>query len=164
GDRAAEIDRLNSALVTKDWEVNERDETVRRLTTDLAEQRSAVATSTQRFLTLEAALAERQGQLASLRQTSWFKLGQAWDEERRPLTRIAKVTYHFMRGITPETWKRPACPIVARLKQRYGKAGKLGSMPALRPPVGREGTRSKRPRVLHVIANFMLGGSSRLVV
>jgi len=125
-------------------------------------QRLALVESTNRAHVLAAGLTDKERELASWRQTSWYKLGQAWDEEGWSLSRMGTITYHLLRGVTPETLKRPVRPLVARLKRRYQRHRPADKTP---PPtiMPRDDPRSGRPRVLHVIANFMLGGSSRLV-
>ena len=162
-ERAAEIDRLRATVAEKDRVASEHRETIRQLSTGMEEQGRAVAELTKQHRRLEAGLTEKERELASVRQTSWYKLGQAWDEEGLTTRKVGRVTYHFMRGVTPEWWKRPVRPLVARLKRRYQPRGETVSVTAPQL-LAHQQTRPHRPRVLHVIGNFMLGGSSRLAV
>jgi len=162
-ERATEIDRLRGAVAERTRVESEHRETIRLLSIGMEEQLRAAAELTKQHHMLAAGMTEKERELASLRQSSWYKLGQAWDKEGLTLGKVGSVTYHLMQGVTPESWKRPVRPLVARLKRRYQLRDATPQVTALLPLVNPE-TRPPRPRVLHVIANFMLGGSSRLVV
>ena len=163
-EQVAEIRRLHVDVAEKARVASEHRETILQLSTGMEEQRQAVAELTKKYEVLEAGLTERERELASLRQTSWYKLGQAWNQEGWSINKIGRVTYHFMRGVTPETLKRPVRPLVARVKRSYQGHRSPAAKTAERIVKPHEDGRARRPRVLHVIGNFMLGGSSRLVV
>ena len=158
-----EIRRLRDAVEEQERVAADHGKRIHHLMTEMDEQRRALTKSMNKTDVLEAALADRERELAAWRQTSWYKLGQAWDQQGWSVNKIGKVTYHLMRGVTPETLKQPVRPLVGRLKRRMqGRGPAAMPVPQLVKPD--DDARARRPRALHVIANFMLGGSSRLVV
>ena len=72
--------------------------------------------------------------------------------------------YRFGIRTLPAPVRRTLAPIARRFRDKAGHAASLQS--AFKPYVLRKpkAVDSDRPRVLHAIANFMTGGSSRLVV
>jgi glycosyltransferase involved in cell wall biosynthesis len=161
--RSGEIQRLNAALGERDRIANEHRARIQRLEAEVDADQRAIAQSISRVETLQASLTDKERELASWRQTSWYKLGQAWQESGWSAYKFGRVSYHLMRGVTPESLKRPVRPIVARVKRRLQQS-RHPATASVTPPVEGVASAVARPRVLHVIGNFMLGGSSRLVV
>ena len=161
-ERAAEIHRINDVLASREAALGA---TIQHLATRLQEQEKATFDLGNRNLALEGALTEAQREFAKWQRTSWYKLAQALSREGFSADKAARVSYHLLQGITPEILKRPARPVVARLKQGLQRRADTASHPAPQVVVGLQpAVPTQRVRVLHVIANFMLGGSSRLVV
>ena len=102
-------------------------------------------------------------ELANIKRSNWHQLGEALCEKGWTLDRLAKVAYHFTACITPQSWKPALDPWVERQKRRYQRHTNPAAGVAPQPVRARGEGAPGRPRVLHVIANFMLGGSSRLV-
>ncbi|MDR5804193.1 glycosyltransferase [Caballeronia sp. LZ001] len=113
----------------------------------------------------------------ALARTKWFRLRDALT--RRPLSarQFARAAYLIGAMSTPRLAKRPLSRFVSQARALISPPPDpvVPQLPAV--PVARRGSSAnsyivrqnkpdlaQRPRVLHVIANFMTGGSSKLVV
>jgi len=100
-------------------------------------------------------------ELETLRKTKWFRLRDAMMTRPITLRAIFKAAYLVASIVTPRALRG----VVRRhMPDPSGLAASGASQ--VEPYVVRQApvTGSRRPRVVHVIANFMTGGSSRLVV
>ena len=92
------------------------------------------------------------------------RLLDALTREKWSLMQIAKIGYLTSASVVPDILKWPLRPLakVARRQFRRLKANRGNSKPyRIRSPIPALG---RRPRILHAIGNFSMGGSSRLVV
>ena len=182
--QAAEIHRLHDALAAKDQAVAQQAAEIHRLHDALAAKDQAVAQQAAEIHrlkesqnTYEAALAEKENlidiqneyiqrkesELAHIKNTNWHKLGVALHQERMSIIKFAKVIYYFSGCITPVKWKPAFHPLVSSIRKHFDALTSSTSnvTPQLiSPPTD---IKAKRRRVLHIIGNFMLGGSSRLI-
>ena len=146
--------QLNETLANKAQAIAELERVLRQSAINEAEQAAELSR-------LEHALAEKERQLVALRQGNWHKLGLAITQKNAGLKKLLTVPYYLGACLMPHRFKPSLYPLVARLK-RLGARPHAPAIPEISAPLRQEA--STKPRVLHVIANFMLGGSSRLVV
>lgn len=159
--QAADVERLNDLVVAKDEALAAQAEELRRLGDALGSAHTALAGS-------QSAMQQASSELAALRMTKWFRLRDALIREPWSASKFARVGYLLGAMATPRAIRSKLGPTVVGMKQRlragYGRIspGNDGAAAyAVRPPKHVE---TQRFRVVHVIANFMTGGSSRLVV
>lgn len=145
----AEILRLNQAMAAAEQTAQLQANEIQRLTASSAN--------------LNHALIAKERELADIRQGNWYKLGETL-HQKLSLKKLAKLAYYSAACLTPSSLKPALKPLAAKLKRRYQQQANPAA--AVKPHVVRQRPQRQpgRPRVLHVIANFMLGGSSRLVV
>jgi glycosyltransferase involved in cell wall biosynthesis/ubiquinone/menaquinone biosynthesis C-methylase UbiE len=190
-EQSAEIHRTFSVIAEKDAALIIHAAEVARLREMLeSSERSAAAHAAENRRTneqLRAAHAEGDrlgGELAAIRGSKWHTLGEAL--RRKPLDAAAlREVARLSSGMIRKRWRSRAVPlsvppaaepaaVPATAAARSApppfdanEAAPIGtSLPALQPyvirlPVPRN---APRPRILHALANFMTGGSSRLVV
>ena len=76
---------------------------------------------------------------------------------------IVKALYRAGAHLVPQRLKPLLMPVANTMRHFFEPAAAIASVPT--PPLPELATsQPRRPRVLHVIGNFMLGGSSRLVM
>lgn len=126
-----------------------------------AKERELAATSGALTATSEALLGKER-ELAAIRDGNWYRLGEALRQKGLSLGRLGRIAYYLLACLAPLRWK----PALRRAATRLREAGRRHAGPDLPPQPLRPAApaRSGRTRILHVIANFKLGGSSRLVV
>ena len=105
-----------------------------------------------------------------IRQSKWHRLGEALKSRSVAPINIARIAYLIAGLITPKVLRQKISPLVAKWRGRRLK-GAVQSV--LEQPTVDENAYVVRkplpaiknpPRIVHVIANFCTGGSSRLVV
>ena len=114
-----------------------------------------------------AEISKKNKEILRIRQSKWFRLGNAL--KMRPTPRnIARIAYLFVCLIVPEKVRNLVAPIVLRFRQRQLSSPQVSieemvknGAYLVKPP---SKVAPDRKCVIHVIANFMTGGSSRLVV
>ena len=148
-------------LVTKDAESVLRETAL----ADLATDRHRLATALEEQV---SACRQLESDLILLRHTKWFRLRHAMITKPRTWRTYVRVAYLLGALATPAGVKRWAGPFIQARKQLFlasGGAGASRGQPsnayAVRHPMSMA---AQRPIVVHVIANFMTGGSSRLVI
>ena len=148
-------------LVTKDAESVLRETAL----ADLATDRQRLATTLREQV---SACRQLESDLILLRQSKWFRLRHAMITKPRTWRTCLRVAYLLGALATPSGVKRWAGPFIHARKQRLlasgGASASLGQPSnayVVRQP---KSTAAQRPIVVHVIANFMTGGSSRLVI
>lgn len=156
------IEDLRTRLQNAECIAAEKDTEIRRLRGVLSEKDRAVQTQVDEIRRHQQALAARERELAEVRQGSWHKLGEALRQKGMSLERVAKISYYSASCFTPQSWKPALQPFSLRVRRLY--EGRANPVSHGAPRVVRRHGAPSRRRVLHVIANFMLGGSSRLVV
>jgi glycosyltransferase involved in cell wall biosynthesis/2-polyprenyl-3-methyl-5-hydroxy-6-metoxy-1,4-benzoquinol methylase len=124
----------------------------------------------------EAELAALRAQLAAIEQTKWQRLYRTLGTRPFGVREFAKSCYLGVAMLVPRSLRRRFGPLAGQAKRMFAPPeseaipqlpNKLATSEPKRaayivrqekPPLAR------RPRVLHVLANFMTGGSSQLVV
>ncbi len=159
--QADDIHRLNLVVMGKERGLQGQADEIRKQADEIRKQTEDIRKLTASIGELNAGLIERERELANMKLSNWHQLGEALCEKGWTLDRLAKVAYHFTACITPQRWKPALQPWVERQKRRYQRRTAAGVAP--QPVRGHGEVAPGKPRVLHVIANFMLGGSSRLV-
>lgn len=102
--------------------------------------------------------------LAENKIFKWARLRNVWNYEEFSLNKLSKIAYILLQSCIPDIvkwWFRP----VSRPFLRCWRAPQTLTNLSRRPYTARIAPLSRQPkRILHVIANFMAGGSSQLVV
>lgn len=162
--RQAEIQRISALVASKDNVLHQQAETIRQSDARAGTQERMLSELNEQHRLLITRTEERERELASLRNTVWHKLGAALYDEKFSARKWARVLYYSGACLTPERLKPMLKPLALGLRgrQRERDATPLHAPPAI--PRRDSAGSQPRPRVLHVIANFMLGGSSRLVM
>lgn len=114
--------------------------------------------------TKEGELNSRNQEIALLKQSKLYRLGNTLAHEPISLRKLVKVVYLLGAIGTPSPVKRRLEPIIGALRKRFSSAPP--SLPGFAPYQVKQlyPQRRRRPHVVHALANFMTGGSSRLVV
>lgn len=105
-----------------------------------------------------------EAELAAWKQTRFHRLWEVWSSGGATAGKCATTLYFLAAWAAPEWLKRPLRPFIqglGRRSHRVEEAGAGVSPYRVRIPAPRV---LSRPRVVHAIANFLVGGSSRLVV
>lgn len=159
--QAADVERLNDLVVAKDEALAAQADELLRLGAALGNAHTALAGS-------QSAMQQLSSELTALRMTKWFRLRDALIREPWSVSKFARAGYLLGAMATPRAIRSRLGPTVVGMKQRlsagYGpsSSGNEGAAAyAVRRPKRLD---AQRFRVVHVIANFMTGGSSRLVV
>ncbi|WP_075111718.1 glycosyltransferase [Noviherbaspirillum massiliense] len=109
-----------------------------------------------------------ENELDAIKRTKWFRLRDAVIHQPWGLRKLAGITYLFVSMIAPSFVRAALSPLVGYVRSCWTKFRYLprSASSENNPYVVRQPTSISfnRPRVIHVIANFMLGGSSRLVI
>jgi glycosyltransferase involved in cell wall biosynthesis len=174
--QAQEAERLKS-------DIKERNEIGERLTADLAESHSTVSA-------IKAELSSLANEIGALKQTRVFRLRHTLLYQPMSVRKVAQTAYLLAGLVTPGHVRRFAQPAIAKFRSLINRLPTpmrpLVPVPAdgIDPPFETPDVESpasmasantayvvkhvsalpNAPRVVHVIANFMTGGSSRLVV
>ncbi|BAO87202.1 glycosyltransferase [Caballeronia cordobensis] len=125
----------------------------------------------------DAESAQLREAFAALRQSKWFRLRDALTQRPMSGRQMARAGYLIGAMATPAVLKRPLSRVVSQVRALVSPPPAPPAPRLPKAPVAPKGeganayiVRQKkpdlaeRPRVLHVIANFMTGGSSKLVV
>jgi len=183
-----EFEALNNLLIMQGERIRELEQKVHLERTNHVAEIAARSDHAMRFevqfLQASADQQRAHGELAreyaardALARTKWFRLRDALT--RRPLSarQLARATYLVGAMAAPRFVKRPLSRLVSQARALVSPPA--DPLPPQLPttPVARRGNSAnsyivrqqkpdlaQRPRVLHVIANFMTGGSSKLVV
>lgn len=158
-------------IVEHDRDLAHRDEAVVALEAapvqryeDVARQREQMRVTQARIDQRTAEKDEWARQYAALENTRFVRLARILHGNSGSRSPIVEAAYLVAGGLIPGHLKTRLAPLAAKLRGAFSVASieVSGFVPyAVKSPVR---MRAGRPRVLHVIANFMTGGSSRLVV
>lgn len=179
-----ELARLTSLSLQKDEQLATRSADIRHLQYTIREREQQIDASATEVVRISSALIAAKthleaanNELQALRRTKWFRLRQALVSDSLSLGKVARVAYLVAALVTPGFVRRALAPAVRRAKSAVQRAlGRLNSGGAGEPTMTGAGTSgayvvrhptpvaANRRKVVHVIANFMTGGSSRLVV
>lgn len=100
--------------------------------------------------------------LAENKIFKWARLRNIWNDEKFSLNKLAKIAYILFQSFTPDVVKWFFWPIYRPFLQHLRTLRKPTSPYPYKTHIA---PLSRQPkRILHVIANFMAGGSSQLVV
>lgn len=173
--------KLDEVVAAKDTEAARQAQEIVRLNEMVEAKNSAITLKTQEIGHLNEEISSLNGLIQAkdielqlkkrailrIHQSKWFRLGNAL--KMRPTPRnFVRIAYLCVGLMTPKKIRGMAAPIVLKRRQRQAVVSQVSieklvengaylvKSPATVAPV--------RQRVVHVIANFMTGGSSRLVV
>jgi glycosyltransferase involved in cell wall biosynthesis/2-polyprenyl-3-methyl-5-hydroxy-6-metoxy-1,4-benzoquinol methylase len=126
---------------------------------------------------LHSELARVYAEQGALRNTKWFRLRAALTARPRSARQLARAAYLMGAMVTPGFARRSFAPAISQARALLEKpvepaVPQLPGAPVVKQGQGatsyivrqRKPDLAHRPRVMHVIANFMTGGSSKLVV
>lgn len=165
------IDRFNNELSQKYSTINQlnselaqKDSAIDKLNADLAQKDSLISH-------LNSEHSQKEQKLEHFSRSRLHRLSQAFATQPTDLKKCLRLVYLAGSLITPLPVRRFLAPTVNNLKRIYRgtpvllEANTDANISADTYIVKQPSpVRNNRPRVLHVIANFMTGGSSRLVV
>ncbi len=133
----------------------------RQIEADLEDARQSTTSA-------RAAILQAHTDMVLLRRTKWFRLRHAMITKPRTWRTYVRIAYLIFALVTPAIVKLRVGPFFYKLKQRFlafGRAGLPGGQPSNAYEVCQpRSLAARRPLIVHVIANFMTGGSSRLVI
>ncbi|MCL5230526.1 glycosyltransferase [Pseudomonas nunensis] len=179
------LDQLNSELAQKDSaieylnsEIAQKDSTIDYLNAEHSQKDSAIDKLNTEFAQkdllinhLNSEHSQKEQKLEHFSRSRLHRLSQAFATQPTDLKKCLRLVYLAGSLITPLPVRRFLAPTVNNLKRIYRgtpvllEANTDANISAdtyiVKQPTS---VRNNRPRVLHVIANFMTGGSSRLVV
>ncbi|WGT34102.1 glycosyltransferase [Pseudomonas atacamensis] len=122
---------------------------------------------------LNAEVAHREQRLQTIGRSRLFRLSQAFAAQPNDLKKYLRIAYTLASLVTPAPARRLLSPTVSAVKKSLrGQPPAIVSNTDATADISEDtyivkqpaSVNAVRPRVLHVIANFMTGGSSRLVV
>lgn len=150
------IARLQGELEEKRIAFLEQERNIAALRGELETQRGALVRQEQTISALRA-------EIAAWKQTRFHLLWEIWSSDRTRAGKYATTLHVLAAWAAPEGLKRPLRPLIGRLRRaRQNEGAETGPAPyRVRMPAPES---PHRPRIVHAIANFLLGGSSRLVV
>ena len=146
------------------------DQEISRLNQVTIEQTATIGQMEEAAWLKESELRKIENELLQLRQSKWHRLGTAL--RLQPVTLLSLQTIvHLMISMAMPAWMRNTLrPLFAKARQKHfpnpsalatGHTTYFGEAHAVLQPTS---VTESRPRIVHVIANFCVGGSSRLVV
>jgi glycosyltransferase involved in cell wall biosynthesis/ubiquinone/menaquinone biosynthesis C-methylase UbiE len=162
-EQAAQIHALHAVVSEKVQALSEQGSEIERLNEARRTSDAALVAAEQLLAELRAAHARTELELAAIRGSRWNVLGeQLRQRPLRPahLMRVARLGREMVsRRLRRLPASAPASVVAQRADRAPAEALPAPYVIRLPQPVVAD-----RPRVLHAIANFMTGGSSRLVV
>ena len=170
--QGAELQRVHGAVEQKDALLMAQISEVNRLRSEVAECASRLALAQRLHREAETARARNASELAAIQTSNWHQLGNALrqrplkDVELQRIVRLGgkMLWMRLQPSRAPRTHVTQAVPVRARGRVSPDSGNPTVSAHApyiVRVPVECD---ANRLRVVHVLGNFMLGGSSRLVV
>jgi glycosyltransferase involved in cell wall biosynthesis/SAM-dependent methyltransferase len=173
----AEISSLHEALRHKDAEITALNAAWE---TRLSVLNETLATAPVRDLGIDQRDVEIQAlrcQLSAIEQTKWQRLYRTLGTRPFGMRELIKSCYLGLGILTPRPLRLRLSPMVARAKGVFAPAEAEVIPQLANKPINNGGSKhagyivrqekpplAHRPRILHVLANFMTGGSSQLVV
>ncbi|MCR8935505.1 MULTISPECIES: glycosyltransferase [unclassified Pseudomonas] len=164
---SAKEQSLGLALTAAEADKQTNEQTIASLNQQL-EQKNAIVQL------LNAEVAHREQRLQTIGRSRLFRLSQAFAAQPSDLKKYLRVAYVLASLVTPAPVRRLMSPTVSALKKslRGQQPTAIASNTDVLDDINEDtyivkqpaSLKAVRPRVLHVIANFMTGGSSRLVV
>lgn len=161
--QADEIHRLYGVLKEQAEEIHRVYDALKEQTDELERLHRRASEQDRSLRKLGDTLSATERELAVLKQSNWYKLGEALRQKDLSPRKLARVAYYFVACLTPQRWKPALQPSIERLARRYKQHSSSARDIPPQSIRQRSDRLPDRPRILHVIANFMLGGSSRLV-
>ncbi|MCE9551587.1 MAG: glycosyltransferase [Betaproteobacteria bacterium] len=173
--QAEEIRQLSSELKDTRHEVAQHTEEINSLRSLLAQRDQLVDTLNNSLRHMEGVLTNvkeellrAEAELQVIRRTKWFRLRDAIIHQPWGFRKIARVAYLAGVMAVPPLIRARLSPSVFRIRARLNalrpallsNSNENGAYLVLQPAPAV----LNRPHVAHIIANFMTGGSSRLVV
>ncbi len=184
--QAREIRRLNVVVKAKEALVNHHAQEIARLNALVTHHAQEIARLNEVVVAKDIEIGRYEEAILRVNQSKWHRLGNAL--KARPITphNFSRIVYLSAGLIIPKSFRQKVAPIVSKLRQQHlnarqdslEKMDEHASVEKMDEPVLPEKmvendaylvkppatVATVRQRVVHVIANFMTGGSSRLVV
>lgn len=167
-ERAAGLER---SLVALGQAFAQQEHNLQELRANLAEQQKSLARKTleveaknQELEVKSKELAARNTEINAIKQSRWYRLGNTLSNEKLSPRKIAKIVYLLGALIAPAGLKLRMSPLIVRMRRHFAPSSQPATTSHTYQSRQLYPSRQGRPRVLHAIANFMTGGSSRLVV
>lgn len=159
----AELAYLHEVTVRNDQEIDRLNQVTTQQTATIAQMEEAAWRK-------ESEIRRVENELLKLHQSKWHRLGSAL--RSRPVTlRSTQTIIHLVASVALPVWARNWLrPLVTKARQnRVLQTAGLAPVPTASNSeahliVQHTSSTVVRPRIIHVIANFCVGGSSRLVV
>lgn len=179
----AQREQSLQAIETLQQQLLQKDEVIQQLNLEVAQREQslqAINTLNQQLLQKDAVIhllnreiAQREQRLQTISRSRLFRLSQALAAQPGGLKKYLRVAYLMTNLVTPAPVRRLLSPTVSTLKKSLNRQ-QVVNVPEVEVPSNVNADtyivkqplnlKTARPKVLHVIANFMTGGSSRLVV
>lgn len=175
-EQAQEIGRLNEVVIAKDAAITEQAQEIGRLhkaiiakDANVAEQGRKITHLNEAIEAKEIELAEKEEVIRRIHQSKWHRLGAAIKTRPITLYTLATIIYLVLSLIMPSWLRNQMKVLVSKWHQyRLQQQTQINSSQysssndpyLLNQPLS---SIESRPRIIHVIANFHTGGSSRLV-
>jgi glycosyltransferase involved in cell wall biosynthesis len=162
-----ELERVNSVVAEKISLLNSVGHELRKVEGVVVEKDLLLSNIGCELGALRADLHQEQLRYKVLTQSRLFRLRSAIVASPLNFEKIVRVCYLSVSIITPALFRDGARSLVNKLKSGFLKRRStlpvidVGDSYLVKQPAS---VANDRPRVVHVIANFMTGGSSRLVV
>ncbi len=158
--QATEIARLEAELQAKDQGLTNQATEIARLEAELQAKDQGLTNQATEIARLEA-------ELQALRMTRWFRLRDILLTHPFGFRKVLLLAVTFGGGLLPRPWRASVKPHLQRLfgmtpvvAAAVSRDSDTGAYKVNVPPAPPE----TAPAIVHAIANFMTGGSSRLVV
>lgn len=162
---------INELILEKEKTFNEVALTVKALQSQATSLIETLSQKDSIIDHLNFELSQKEQKFESISRSRLYRLSQVVAAQPNDLRKYVRVAYVLASLATPSTVRGLLAPTVNALKRSYrGKSTIVDSNAnsntntdtyIVKQPLS---VKKNRPRVLHVIANFMTGGSSRLVV
>ncbi|CAI2433389.1 Probable S-adenosylmethionine-dependent methyltransferase MSMEG_2350 [Serratia fonticola] len=157
---------IYAALLSKDGHLNE-------LGKIMQDKDDLICQLNQTLLLKEQALADQSNTIQHLNGQLNSRLIRLRNVAAQPfsLRKVLHMAYLMISLVTPRRLRHSLAPLVTRLRVRFAKRPEVSVVTEGQPEQAKQGHRvlvpqakENAPKIVHVIANFMTGGSSRLVV
>lgn len=163
---------LHQKFALQEQIVDEARESAALLRTELTDREQLIQRQAARNFEIEALLTRRSAEkdeitrhYVALENTRSVRLARLLRGRSESPSPVLESAYLIAGGLIPRSLKAHLAPMAATLRERFTRKSDAQAESfkpyAIKPPAE---IHASRPRVLHVIANFMTGGSSRLVV
>ncbi len=164
-ERIRVIEEQQSLIRKHDKTISTLQDEIKKLQDESRRQQHELVFHHQELEDAMGSLVAARGEIAAIKAGKLYRLKEAIRNEHFGPRKLLKIAYLLGAMATPEVIRSKFRPAIGRFKQRF-TATTTASAPAVAPYQVRQihASVENRPRILHAIANFNMGGSSRLVV